>query len=164
MAVIGAYSFVSLIRSMKIKPIKYAIIFLVAAVFLWNTIADVSFIEKIVFSEFNVLNKLINDTSSANPQLRLFGDDSITPLLALMTNRSIALNYIDANEMRFTSGLSNFYIFANQLDDVKLSYIILVKDKGLHQIEQVRQYVQSRCSLEKEYYNFIFGYFLVYKC
>lgn len=164
MSIVGAYSSVSLIREIRIKPIRYILIFLIAAIFIWSTVADVSFIEKIVFSEFEALKPLVSTISSSNPELKLFGDDSIISLLALMTNRSIALNYIDSNEMRFTSGLSNFYLFENQLNDVKLSYIILVKDQGLYQIEQFRRYIQSKCILEKNYHNFIFGYYLVYKC
>lgn len=164
MAIIGAYSLVELIRKIKAKPTRYSVIFLVSALFLWSTAADAAFIEKIVFSKFDALQPLTEKISSSNPQLKIFGDDSIIPLVGLVTNREIALNYFDSNEMRFTSGISNFYIFADQLGNVKLSYIILVQNQGLHQIAQFRQYVQSRCSLENKYPDPIFGYFLLYKC
>ena len=165
MAIVGAYSFTSLIMEIKLpKSIRYAVVFLIAAVFLWNTTADIMFMEKIGFLEFSPLKQLADKISSTNPSQKIFGDDAIIPLFALMSNRSIALNYIDSNEKRFTSGLSNFYIFQNQLDDVNLSYIIFLKDKGLHQIEQFRQYAQARCSLEKDYYDYVFGDILMYKC
>ena len=164
MAIIGAYSFVALLRKIKINPIKYGLLILMSAIFLWSAIADVLFIEKIVFSEFTLLNPLTAKLSSTNPQLKIFGDDSIVPLIGLMTNRSIALNYIDANEMRFTSGLSNFYLFKDELDGVNLSYIIFRKNRGLHQISNFRDYTETRCSFENEYQDIVQGTFLLYKC
>lgn len=163
-AIIGAYGFVDLLRKIRIKQVKYFIALLVASVFLWSTTADVLFMEKIIFSEFSVLEPMAAKISSTSPRLKIFGDDSTVSLLGLVTNRSIALDYIDANEMRFTSGLTNFYLFREQLDDVNLSYIIFRKNTGLHQISNFRSYAESRCSLEDKYQDAVQGTFLLYNC
>lgn len=165
MAVVGAYSIVEIITSIKsAKYMKCFIIAVLISVFLWNSISDVMFLEKYGFLEFSPLSKLVNKVSSADSDKKLFGDDSTVPLVALLANRGIALNYIDSNEMRFTSGLTNFYIFKYQLDDANLSYIILRENKGLHQILQFRQYAESRCRLDEKYSDIAEGIFLVYKC
>lgn len=163
-AIIGAYAVIHMINSMKLRYIKYALIFLISLAYLWNTAADAAFLEKIGFLEFSQLNNLADKISSTDQNQKIFGDDSIVTLLALMSNRSIALNYIDANEKRLTSGLTNFYLLANKLDDANLSYIILRENMGMHQILEFRQYVEDRCLLEKKYFDIAEGSFLVYRC
>ena len=122
------------------------------------------FLEKIGFLPFSPLNPMISKLSATSPDSKIFGDASIAPLVALKTNRSLALNYIDTNEMTFTSGLTNFYFFADKLDETNLSYIIFRKNSGLHQITQFKQYAQSRCKLEETYTDRLEGEFLMYKC
>lgn len=164
MALVGSYSLVNIITRMKIKYLRYALVTMLILVFLWNTAADVTFLEKIGFLPFSSLNPMILKVSATGPDSKIFGDASITPLIALKTNRSLALNYIDTNEMTFTSGLTNFYFFADKLDEINLSYIIFRKSSGLHQITQFRQYAQSRCKLEETYTDRLEGEFLMYRC
>ena len=164
LAIVGAYSIVNFIAQINIKKLRYFIISLVILIFLWNTAADVNFLEQYGFSEFKPLYEMAAKVSSTSQDSYIFGDPSIAPLLALKSNRKIALNYIDSNEMTFTSGLTNFYIFADKLDGVSLSYIIFRNNYGLHQIEQFRQYAQSRCKFEQEYPDNVEGSFLMYKC
>ena len=164
LALVGSYSLVNIITRMKIKYLRYALVTILISVFLWNTTADVMFLEKIGFSPFSSLNPMILKVSATGPDSKIFGDASIAPLIALKTNRSLALNYIDTNEMTFTSGLTNFYFFADKLDEINLSYIIFRKNSGLHQITQFKQYAQSRCKLEETYTDRLEGEFLMYKC
>lgn len=163
MAIIGAYSIASIIRNINIKFVRYAVIFLVCGVFLWNTAADIMFLEKFAFLKFQPLNEMLNDVASGNTNY-MFGDDGTVSMLALLTSRKIALNFIDSNEMRFTSGLTNFYLFREQLDDIHISFIIFREGRGLHQIKQFRDYAESRCMPEKEYTDIVEGNFLLYKC
>ena len=54
MAVIGAYSLVDIIRRIKIsKFVKYFVVSCLSLLFLWNTAADVMFLEKVGFLEFS---------------------------------------------------------------------------------------------------------------
>ncbi len=164
LALAGAYGLVNLIAGIKLKYLKYFLITLIMLIFLWNTAADVMFLEKIGFLPFSSLIPMISKVSATSPNSKIFGDASIAPLLALKSNRSMALNYIDTNEMTFTSGLANFYIFADNLDKANISYIIFRKNYGLHQIGQFRQYAQSRCKLEETYSDTLEGEFLMYRC
>lgn len=164
MAIIGSYAAVDLARRINAKRTRYLLIIFILLVFLWNAAADVLFLEKIGFLEFSPLNQLVSKILLSNPSQKIFGDDSVVPLLGLMANRSIALNFIDSNEMRFTSGLANFYLFSDELNKVNISYIVLRKNRGLHQITEFKQYAGKRCSLEKIYSDIAEGDFLVYKC
>ena len=164
LAIAGAYGIVNFIARIKMKYFRFLIIILIASAFLWNTAADTAVLEKYGFMEFAPLNEMAAKVSAASPDSQIFGDASIAPLVALKSGRKIALNYIDSNEMTFTSGVTNFYIFAKKLDDARLSYIIFRKDYGLYQIEQFRQYAQSRCKLDGTYSDLLEGEFLMYKC
>ena len=164
LALVGACSLINIITRIKLKHLRYILATMLILVFLWNTTADVMFLEKIGFLPFSPLNPMISKLSATSPDSKIFGDASIAPLVALKTNRSLALNYIDTNEMTFTSGLTNFYFFADKLDETNLSYIIFRKNSGLHQITQFKQYAQSRCKLEETYTDRLEGEFLMYKC
>lgn len=164
LALIGAYCLVNLISRIKINYIKYPIMIIISLAFLWNITADILFLEKVGFLGFSSLNPMVSKVSATSPSQQIFGDASIAPLVALKSGRNLALNYIDTNEMTFTSGLKNFYVFADNLDNVNLSYIILRKDYGLHQIEQFRQYTEFRCELDEVYSEPVEGQFLMYKC
>lgn len=165
MAVIGSYSIVELARTLDIsKSIRYILIISLCSVFFWNTAADVMFLEQYGFLKFEPLNQIASKISATNPNEELFGDDATVSLAALLANRKIALNYIDANEMRFTSGLTNFFLFKSELDSQKISYMIFRKSKGLYIISQFREYANARCSLENQYSDLIEGDILMYKC
>ncbi|HLC61104.1 MAG TPA: hypothetical protein VJJ52_06785 [Candidatus Nanoarchaeia archaeon] len=164
MALVGAYSLTNVLTRLNIKYLRYALVTMLILVFLWNTAADVMFLEKIGFLEFSPLQKMVAKVSATSSNMQIFGDASIAPLLSLMSNRSLALNYIDTNEMTFTSGLTNFYLFTDTLDEINLSYIIFRKNSGLHQISQFKQYAQSRCKLEESYTDRLEGEFLMYTC
>ncbi len=164
MAIIGAYSFCELIRKIGPKPLKIFVVAVISLIFLWNLIPDIVFLEKYGLMQFQPLSQMTGTALATKQNQYLFGDDGTVSLLALLSNKSIALNYIDSNEMRFTSGLSNFYLFEDELNKANLSYIIYRKDKGLHQILQFRQYAESRCRPYKEFFDTTTGYFLVYKC
>ncbi len=164
MAITGGYSIVELIRRVRFKYLKYSLAVLLFALFLWNTVADVMFLERFGFLKFSPISQMVDKIYSTDTNQILFGDDGIVSLLAFITNRKIALNYIDSNEMRFTSGLSNYYIFRDDLDKVNLSYIIYRENRGLHQIKQFREYADGRCKLDSEYTDLVEGIFLFYKC
>lgn len=164
MAVIGVYSLYNLIGKINFRQIRILLAVLAILIFLWNTAADAMFLENVGFLNFRPLPQLAAKISSANSEQQLFGDDSIIPLLALIANRSIAFNYIDSNEMRLTSGLMNFYLLTNKLDDANLSYIILREKRGMHQILEMREYAALRCKLDSKYSDPAEGVFIVYKC
>jgi len=164
MAIIGAYAVFKLIGRIKIKYLKYALTLIIAGIFAWNYSADAMFLEKTEFSKFTHFENMLEKVSSTPMEQTIFGDSSVVPLLALKSGRKISLNFIDSNEMRFTSGLENFFLFEKELDKENVSYIILKEGWGLNIIREFNQYAVSRCSLEEEYPSVIEGNFLMYKC
>lgn len=165
MAVIGSYSIVELIRAIDLSTsVKYILIFSICVIFFLNTFADVMFLEQYGFLKFEPLSQIVSKISTTNPNEELFGDDATVSLAALLANRKIALNYIDSNEMRFTTELTNFFSFKNQLDKENVSYMIFRKSKGLYMIQQFREYANARCSLENQYSDLIEGDILMYRC
>ncbi len=165
MAIIGGFAILEIFNKLNFsKYFKYLMMALICAVFLWNFAADIIFLEKAGFQELAPLPEMTNVLLKSEPNKLIFGDDSIVPLLALKSNRKIAMNFIDSNGMRFTTGLVFFDFFSDQLNNEDLSYIVLRKGKGIYQIEQFRQYAEKRCKLENQYFDRLEGSFLMYKC
>ncbi|MBI3033956.1 hypothetical protein HYY72_02255 [Candidatus Woesearchaeota archaeon] len=54
----------------------------------------------------------------------IFGDDSVTPLIALLSEREIALNIVDSNNLRWRAGQLNASETIKSLKEKKVKFII----------------------------------------
>ncbi len=60
----------------------------------------------------------------------IFGQVTVTPLLALLTGREIALDMVDTNHMRFRSGLADFDRVIDELEsEERLKFIIVQENR-----------------------------------
>ena len=56
------------------------------------------------FQNFNRANEIVSYIKENSKNIdAIFGDDLITPLIALLSNRDIALDFADSNNLRFRS-------------------------------------------------------------
>ncbi|MBI2660515.1 glycosyltransferase family 39 protein [Candidatus Woesearchaeota archaeon] len=163
LAIIGAYSAVNLagIIPKKLKIIAFGAFTLI---FIWNLSSDVIFLEKIGFTGFERGRDLaefivLNSDGGA----MLFGDDSVTPLLALQTNRRIALDFVDTNDQVFISGVKNLNVL---LEDLKgKSLLFIARDKqGISYFKEVREFLGKNCEFLSQFHDKMEGNYLVYRC
>ena len=93
----------------------------------------------------------------------LFGDDSVVPLLALLTNKKIALDFVDTNNQIFISGVRDLNSVLNQLKGKDVLFIIRNK-QGISYFEEVRDFLGRNCEFLSQFHDKIEGDYIVYRC
>ncbi len=164
LAIIGGYSISNLYKELKINnKFKTCIFVILILIFLWNLVADVSFLQKRGFKGFERGSDLIEFIhSNTNRNTLIFGDASVAPLLALMTNKRLALDFADTNDQVFSSRIVDIN---NVLDGLKGKDILFIaRDRGLSSLSEVRNFLNKNCELLSTFYDKSEGNYLIYKC
>ena len=79
----------------------------------------------------------------------IFGDSTSTPLIALLSNLPIALNFVDTNTMRFKAGLPPVDEAIANLEDAilstdqRLEWIVINYGRGIGGIDAFRRFFQA---------------------
>ena len=164
LALIGGYSITNLFRQLNFsKKSKIFVLIIFFLIFSWNLISDTLFLEKVGFAGFDRGKDLVDFVNSASKGDLLFGDDSITPLLALMTDKKIALNFVDTNNEVFITRIRNIN---NVLSDLKGKDIIFIirSKQGISYFDEVKQFLNKNCEFMSQFHDKIEGSYLVYRC
>ncbi len=165
LAIAGGFGIVSAIRGISGKKrLAAAISALLALAFSWNLASDVLFIEKIGFSGFE-RGKDLSDYISLkySKGTMLFGDESVVPLLALMTGRKVALDSVDTNNQIFISGIKNLRETFNLLKGKGVLFIIRSR-QGISYFAETREFLNTNCELLSSFHDKAEGDYLVYGC
>ena len=165
LAVIGGYSIIKMFNQFNLtKKWKIAIVGILLLIFAWDLASNVVFLEKIGFTGFERGKELIDFVNSAsNKDTLLFGDDSVVPLLALMANRRIALDYADTNNEVFLSGLRDLNRILSDLNGKDILFIIRDK-QGISYFSEVKSFLNKNCGFLSQFHDKIEGSYLVYRC
>ncbi len=103
-ALIGAYSIMS--SNLKISRravfLIAALLMLISAYFAASGFSSYDYQD---FKEAGEIAKYIRENS--DKEEKIFGDESITPLLSMLSERKIAMDFLDSNSLRFKSGVTN---------------------------------------------------------
>ncbi|MBI2101889.1 glycosyltransferase family 39 protein [Candidatus Woesearchaeota archaeon] len=164
LAIAGGYSIASVLKNIQNKKLAISASLILSIVFVWNLAADVAFLEKIGFRGFergSDLADFVNSHSDENTML--FGDDSVVPLLALLTNKKIAFDFVDTNNEVFLSGLADLNEILNRLKNNDVLFIIRSK-QGISYFKEVRQFLNKNCDLLSQFHDKTEGAYLVYRC
>lgn len=163
LAIMGGWGIISLAKNLS-KRWKMGIFIAFAMAFAWNTSSDAIFLHKIGFAGFErgqELADLIISKSGENTML--FGDESVVPLLALQTNKQIALDFVDTNNQVFLSGMQDLNKVLSKLKGRDLLFIARNK-QGLSSFREVREFLNKDCELLSQFHDNIEGDYLAYKC
>ena len=156
LAIIGSYSLVNLIDRTKVnKKISYSCLFIVIAIFSFFSVKNYI---KYDYQNFNNAEEIAGYiTNNSNETQEIFGDDSITPLLALLSKRNIALKFADSNNLRFRAGVTNINETIKDLKKKNVKFIITYKEDigkvsaiyGPSYMDEFDEYVKNDCNLVK---------------
>ncbi|MBI4452358.1 glycosyltransferase family 39 protein [Candidatus Woesearchaeota archaeon] len=164
LAVIGGYTLANILTQTKINnKFKMAIGGVFMLLFLWNLAADASFLQKKGLTGFERGNDLVNFVNSnSNQDTLLFGDASVTPLLALLTDKKIAFDFVDTNDQVFSSKAVDI----NQaLSSLKGNDILFIaRDKGLSSLKEVRNFLNKNCDFLGSINDKTEGNYIFYRC
>ncbi len=142
LAWIGAVSLAGTVRSFSPAGRRAAalgVALLLLAAFTRDNVARYIERERIIgFQTWEECRDFVRENSA--PGDLLFGQVTVTPLLALLTGREIALDMVDTNHMRFRSGLADFDRVMDELEaEERLKFIIVQESRFWNSAE-----VQSR--------------------
>jgi len=157
LAIIGSYSIFSSIERLKMNPRIILI-----ALFVIIGIASALSINRYLnyeFQNFNNAQEIANYIkANSNPETALFGDDSITPLLALLSERKIAFNHADLNNFRWRTGLVDTKQTINQ---IKVEKPVIVTSQvnipqgtfryGIDYLDEFHDFLSKDCKVVKEF-------------
>ncbi|MBI2548673.1 hypothetical protein HYW21_04955 [Candidatus Woesearchaeota archaeon] len=168
LAILGGFGLVLLFTRLYEKFPRWIFFVIIAGLglfFLWNLTADALYLNRFDFASFDSLEEMvtfIQETTSSKETI--FGDDSSVPLLALLADRSITLQEVDTNDMRFRSGLTSISELIKTLNEAGVRYVIIRPYRGIGMANELSAYLQDRCFLVQQYNDGNHGDFLVYDC
>ena len=165
LAIIGGYGVVNIIRNLSSrKKIAATAAILLLFIFAWNLTSDILFAEKIGFIGFERGNDLVDYINSVSGKNTLiFGDDSTVPLLALMTNKKIAMDFVDTNNEVFISGVRNLGKILADLKGKDILFIIRSR-QGISYFQEVKNFLNDNCEFLSSFHDKMQGEYLFYKC
>lgn len=165
LALIGGYSIAAIFETINLaKKWKIPAGVILFLIFLWNLSSDVMFLQKIGFLGFERGNDLVDFVNlNSNKSTLLFGDDSVVPLLALMANKKIALDFVDTNNQIFIAGVRDLDNILNDLKGKDILFVIRSR-QGISAFESVRNFLSRNCEFLSAFHDKIEGDYLVYRC
>ena len=164
MAIIGGYSLAQILKKLQTNKILLtAFISLLSVAFAWNLTADISFLKQTGFTGFERGNDMKEYIDSQPKELMLFGDSSSVPLLALLTNRKIALDFVDTNNQVFMSGIKDIGKVMDDLRGKNILFIIRSKE-GISRFDEVKKFLNSNCEFLSQFSDRSEGAYMMYKC
>ncbi len=165
LAIIGGYSIIRFFSQFGlIKKWKILILIFLLLIFVWDLAANASFLEKIGFTGFERGKDLTDFVNSVpNKDTLLFGDASAVPLLALLANKKIALDFADTNNQVFISGMRNLNDTLAALKGRDTLFIIR-SIEGISYFNEVREFLSKNCEFVSQFHDKIEGSYLVYRC
>ncbi len=164
LAIIGGHTIVNLIKNYLSGKWKIFILILLLSIFAWDLVSNVMFLDKIAFTGFERGKDIIDLINSAsNKETLLFGDNSVVPLLALLTNKKIALDFVDTNNQVFISGLKNLDEVLTDLKGKDILFVIR-STQGLSDFSAVKQFLNTNCDFLSQFHDKIEGGYIIYSC
>jgi len=161
LAVLGGSSLGWLVK--KNKAILVIVILLMVLSVGWS----VNKFVKYDFQDFKNADEVVDFIkNNSNPNDAIYGDDSITTLLALLSNRRIIANFADSNNFIFRSGVVDLDKTIQRLRADKVKFIIVYKLKtathtgrfGPAFIDEFYDFTVNECSVAKEFKETWHGY------
>ncbi len=158
LAIIGGYSLINLIDRVNVsKKILYSVLFVVVVLLSAFSVRNYINYDYQDFNNAEEISQYVADNSDENEEI--FGDDSIVQVIALLSNRRIALNFADSNNLRFRAGVTDINEVINDLKQSGVKFIINYKENlgkltaiyGPAYMDEFSNYVKSDCSLVKTF-------------
>lgn len=164
LAVIGGYSIANILKSCFTEKWKVFALTILVLIFAWDLASNIMFLEKIAFTGFERGKDIVDLINSASgKETLLFGDNSVVPLLALLTGKEIALDFVDTNNQVFISGLGDL---DRALADLKGKDVLFVirTAQGISNFSSVKRFLNENCGFLSRFHDKIEGSYIIYRC
>lgn len=164
LAILGGYGVVIFLKKFKKRWVSgiSIILFVLFAVYSLNSVLYLQNFDFVDFQSKELLVKHI--TENSNPDDKIFGDVTFTPLAALLTNREIAFSEVDTNAQRFLSGSLKFDNVLNKIYKEKVKFVIVRPIIGFGNNQKVADFVKTYCKFSIWIKDKYFGDIFIYDC
>ena len=158
LAVLGGFGIASIYNRGRIN--KNILLIFLAALLILTSAWGVNRYIKYDFQDFDNAEEIADYIkSNSAKEDTIFGDDSITPLIALLSDRRIALNFADSNSLRFRSGVTDINKVISELKknnnkfviDYKLKVENLIGRNGPSYMNEFSNYLDKECKIVKSF-------------
>ncbi len=164
LAVLGGYSLVNLLKRFR-KKNNFVISFILLILFALYSLNIFLYLQNFDFVDFQSKDILVKHiTGNSNPNDKIYGDVTFTPMAALLTNRSIAFNEVDTNAQRFLSGSLNFDEVLKKIKEEKVKFVIVRPTIGFGNNQKVADFLKSECKFSNWIKDKYFGDIIIYDC
>ena len=167
MAMAGGAAIVGIMETMRQKRVAaWSVGAILVLGYGWNLAADASFLFQEGFSGFSRVGDVEAYIGGHfGDGMPLVGDDSITPLMALRTGRSIAFNAVDTNDQAFSSGAQSLGGLLERIKGQKGGIIFLARTtQGIAGFPETRGLLNNHCAFEAQLTDKELGGILIYRC
>ena len=157
LALIASHGYADLYGRVSEDRKKQTGYLLMCVIIIAGILSSISFVKNHSqdFNEAQQISDYIKQNTPA--QSKLFGDDSSTPLIALLSGRQIALNLIDSNNLRWRSSQLSVNSTIAQLDKENLVFVERRLDStvgslnyGPTYLDEFRTFIK-KCTLQKTF-------------
>ena len=165
LAVLGAYSLMNIYNKIKNKIIKRTVLIFFLVIILINLVLITVHLFTFDFINFQTMEEItqyIKENSNDNDML--FGDNSITPLVALFSERKLELNTLNTNEMIYQSGLVDLEETIKQIQKENVKFVITRPLYGIDAFQIFKDYLERECKLKKRWKDPYWSDILLYDC
>lgn len=171
----GGYGIKDFIDRIETSRKQQATIILISAIAISSAASAYSYIGN-DFQDFNEAENISKwVTENSNETDTIFGDDSITPLIGLLSGRKLAFNMADTNSLIWRSGMEDINETIKKIKEEKVKYVI---ERRLNQgrgsfiygpwyVDQFKEFVNKECREVKSFKTPWRGYtkeHYVYEC
>jgi len=110
------------------------------------------------FEDAREVANYIRDNSAEDE--KIFGDDQTTPLISLLSEREIAFDFIDSNDLRFRTGLEDADLFVERLREEGVRYFLVRRlnlgegvklTYGVTTLPEFDAYLKEKCEVTKTF-------------
>ncbi len=160
LAILGSYSLNGL---SEVNGRVYGVIALLLLISYIPTIERYNMHEERFFEKADEISSYVRQNSDTGQTI--FGDSASTPLIALLSERYIALDCIDTNVMRFRSNVTDINSVLNQLKATENFKFFIGRGKtGIYSMKEVREYLEENCKPAMKFRDRYKGVFYIYDC
>ena len=152
----------SLFRFMPFRKFAFVSI---SIIFVAYTALSVRELHTIDFAEFKAAGDIadyVKQNSASGDTI--FGDSTSVPLIALMSERRIASDLVDTNQVTFKSGVADLQETMGKLRAGMPKFIILRPLYGIGSIPEFREFAEKQCAPAYTVKDPLHADFLVYDC
>ncbi len=162
LAILGGYSLARLGRMLPYKKALAALLIIVIIASAAQTTKHLWTFDFADFESAKPMAEFVKQNSAQSDEI--FGDMTAAPLVALFSDRRIAFDMVDTNDMLFSSGMISLAEITGRIEHDKTKFVIINEDYGIGGFNEFAGFLQEKCVYAQGFSDRYWGRFAIYDC